>query len=80
MNHAHAHLLPFTHLGEEPFVRDSTGDEHILGRPRRHLGRVRLGGVELVEAESEELAAARSLEDDAAFADGVQRAHLVTEA
>eukprot|EP00964_Phaeocystis_antarctica_P092475 scaffold59487_cov39-Phaeocystis_antarctica.AAC.1 len=46
------------HLGEEPLVRDAAGDEHVLCRPRRHLGRVGLGGVELVEAETEELAAA----------------------
>jgi hypothetical protein len=47
------------------------GDEHVLCSPRRQLGRVGLGGVELVEAETEELAPARSFEDDAAFADGV---------
>ena len=63
-------------LGEEPLVRDAAGNEHVLGRPRRNLGRVGLGGVELVEAETEELTAARSLEDDAALADGMQRAHL----
>ena len=63
-------------LGEEPLVRDAAGDEHVLGRPRRNLGRVGLGGVELVEAETEELAAARPLKNDPALTDGVQRAHL----
>ena len=50
------------HFGKEPLVRDTTGDEHILGRPRRQFGRVGLGGVELVEAEPEELAATRAFE------------------
>eukprot|EP00964_Phaeocystis_antarctica_P034521 scaffold19644_cov63-Phaeocystis_antarctica.AAC.3 len=46
------------HLGEEPLVRDTAGDEHVIGRPRSHLGRVGFGGVELVEADPEELATA----------------------
>ena len=46
------------HLGEEPLVRDTAGDEHVIGRPRSHLGRVGLGSVELVEADPEELAVA----------------------
>ena len=50
------------HLGKEPLVRDTAGDEHILRCPRRQLGRVGLGGVELVEAEPEELAATRAFE------------------
>ena len=50
------------HFRKEPLVRDTTGDEHILGRPRRQLGRVGLGSVELVEVEPEELAATRAFE------------------